>query len=247
MVALTRRGQDVLTVVLAASGIGLLSVTWALTARGDSEPDPETSVSAGATPTEATPESLESPESPESQGATEQQNGRPAFVEDFENGLSQWRVVGSAAITDETSSHGRRSATLTSAECGGDAFSRPVAVEPGSTYRLQTDYRTDGDGGYVGLDQYDADGKRLREWWLIGDGGTPTQGDVRWRYNVDERDPKELGVWRQYTADYEVPDGVASVTIKIEDWGCGGLPDDPARAPVYFDRISWTLLSDGPA
>jgi len=244
MVALTRRGQDVLTVVLAASAIGALSVTWALTAQGDADPDQEAPVSAAATPAEPTPESRESPASP---AAPKGRGDRPAFVEDFESGLGQWRTVGSAAITDETSSHGRRSATLTSAECGGDAFSRPLAVEPGSTYRLRTDYRTDGDGGYIGLDQYDADGKRLKEWWLLGDGGTPTEGDVRWRYNVDERDPKELGVWRHYTADYQVPDAVTSVTIKIEDWGCGGLPDDPARAPVYFDRMSWSLVSPGPA
>jgi len=234
MVALTRRSQDVLTVLLAAVGIGL-SVTVALTAQGDPDRDPEPPLSAGGTPTESTPD------------APEPQDNRQAFVDDFENGLGQWRVVGSAAITDETASHGKRSVTLTSAECGGDAFSRPLEVESGSTYRLSTDYRTEGDGGYIGLDQYDPHGKRLGEWWLIGDGGPPTNGDVRWRYTVDQRESDALGVWGHYTARYDVPRNVASVRIKIEDWGCGGLPDDPATAPVFFDRILWTLDSKRPA
>jgi len=232
MVALTRRGQDVLTVVLAAGGIALLSVGWAATAPGDDPPpEQDAPVSAGATPTD---EPTKPPRARKVQ---------PAFVDDFESGLDQWRVVGSTRITDSTSSQGRRSAMLTSTKCGGDAFTRPVPVRAGSTYRLRTDYRTDGDGGFIGLSQFSADGTDLAEKWLIGDGGAPTDGGVRWRYNVDERDPDDLEVWGSYTATYVIPEGVASVSIKIEDWGCGGLPDDPATSPVYFDRISWTLVS----
>jgi len=231
MAALTRRGQDVVTVVLAAAGIGLLSVVWAATAPGDdTKTDQAATSSAEATPTQA----------PAKTPAANQQG---AFVEDFEDGLDQWDEVGSAAITDETAAQGRRSVTLTSTECGGDAVSRAIPVEAGSTYRLRTDYRTDGDGGYIGLDLYDADGKRLPEKWLIGDGGSATIGDVRWDFNVDQRDAEDLVVWARYTARYTIPDGVASVRLKLEDWGCGGLPDDPATAPVFFDRIRWTLDS----
>lgn len=242
MVALSRRGQDVLTVLLAASGIGLLSVVWASTAPGDdAQPPQQTSPSAAVTPAEVTPTAPNTPKAPRPTDA------KGAFVEDFEDGLDNWEVVGSAAVTDETASQGRRSATLTSTECGGDAVSRPLPVDAGATYRLRTDYRTDGDGGYLGLDLYDADGTRLREVWLIGDGGAPTHGDVRWDYNVDEQDASDLAVWARYTARYPMPDGVAAVRIKIEDWGCGGLPDDPAAAPVYFDRIRWTLDPEGAA
>ncbi len=242
MVAFTRRRQDVLTLLLAAAFIAVISVVWASTTTDD---DPgsrqDAPASSSSRPTEGTSESAD-PKSEEPE-REEPRRERPLFVEDFEGGLDGWDVVGSAVVTDETSSQGRRSATLTSTECGGDAFSRLVPVDAGSTYRLRTDYRTDGGGGYIGVSLYDADGAELGEKWLIGDGGTRTPGDVRWRYHVDAREPGDLGVWARYSTRYRVPDGVASVAVKVEDWGCGGLPDDPAAAPVYFDRISWTLVS----
>jgi Carbohydrate binding domain len=253
MVALTRRAQDVLTVALAAAAIGGMSVGWAATAPGDEAPANDEARGSDEAPAgEDTPSAEDTGPSPEptpTEAVPEpprRNRERPSFAEDFEQGLDRWSVVGSAAVTDETSSHGQRSVTLTSTACRGDAYSRPIQVEAGSTYRFSTEYRTDGGGGYVGLDLYDAAGGEIDEEWLIGDGGFPTYQDVRWRYNVDERDPDDLRVWGHYTASYQVPEPVASVQIKIEDWGCGGLPDDPAGAPVYFDRIRWTLVPDRP-
>jgi hypothetical protein len=147
-------------------------------------------------------------------------------------------------ITDVTAAEGRRSATFTDTVCRGDAYSRRIPVDAGSVYRLSADYRTEGDGGYLGLALYDAAGEEVGEQWLMGDGAFPTYEDVRWRYNIDSRDPDDLGSWGRYTTEYAVPRRVASVSIKIEDWGCGGLPDDPRAAPVYFDRIVWTSTAE---
>jgi hypothetical protein len=33
------------------------------------------------------------------------------------------------------------------------------------------------------------------------------------------------------------------VSVKVEDWGCGGLPDDPEGAGVFFDVIKWTRVN----
>src|SRR4051794_32619954 len=143
MAAPPRRGPEVVTGRAGPPRIGLPSVVWAATAPGDdTKADQAATSSAGSTPTQA----------PAKTPAAKQQG---AFVEDFEDGLDQWDEVGSAAITDETASQGRRSVTLTSTECGGDAVSRAIPVDAGSRYRLRTDYRTDGDGGYIGLDLYD--------------------------------------------------------------------------------------------
>jgi hypothetical protein len=229
MFSFGRRGADLLAVALAVAGIGLLTAVWAATIGKDATAATDRDELVGEViPVEATPQD---------------RRGRggepPSFVEDFENGLRQWRKIGSAATTDLTAAEGRRSVTLTSTACREDAFTRPIPVEPGSTYRLSTDYRTEGDGGYVGLTLYAADGSELGEQWLIGDGAFPTYDDVRWRYNVDSRDPGDLGSWSRYTTTYVIPRRVASVAVKIEDWGCGGLPDDPSSAPVYLDHIVW--------
>jgi len=225
-----RRSADAVVVALAVAGICLLTVAWAAFARDDDPAGSDDQTLLGA-------EVI--PKAPRSRPAKSQ----PAFAEDFERGTGQWRDIGSAVLTDTTAAEGRRSATLTSTACRGDAVSRPVTVESGSTYRLSTDYRTEGDGGYIGVDLYDADGGDAGEQWLIGDGGFPTYEDVRWDYNVDARDPGDLGTWQRYSTRYVIPKGVAAVAVKIEDWGCGGLPDDPASAPVHFDRI---LLEPAP-
>src|SRR3712207_5225191 len=123
--------------------------------------------------------------------------------------MDGWRETGSAVTTDLTAAEGRQSVTLTSTACRGDAFSRRIPVDPGSRYRLSTDYRTEGDGGYVGLALYAADGSEVGEQWLIGDGGFPTYDDARWRYHVDARDPGDLGSWARYSTEYVIPPGVA--------------------------------------
>ncbi len=220
-----RRRADALVVALAVAGICILTVAWTAFA-GDDDPSGAGGALLGA---EVIPDE-----------PRDRVRDEPVFVEDFEHGFDQWAEVGSASITDLTAAEGQHSATLTSTACRGDAFSRPVPVDAGSTYRLRTSYRTEGDGGYIGLELYDGDGAEVGEQWLIGDGGFPTYDDVRWRYQVDAQDPADLASWARYSTTYVVPQGVAAVAVKIEDWGCGGLPDDPTGAPVHFDRIRLT-------
>lgn len=165
-----------------------------------------------------------------------------AFVDNFEAGLRQWDNPGSAVVTASTAAQGRQAVTFTETACGGDAFSRLIPVTSGMTYRIHTAYRTDGGGGYIGVSLYDATRTEVGEQWLIGDGGYPTYADVRWRYNVDEQRPQDLHHWATYSADYPIPAGVTYVAIKIEDWGCGGLPDDPLHLGVSFDAIRWTPI-----
>jgi hypothetical protein len=218
------RRADAVVVALAVAGIILLTVAWAATAGNGEAAGSNGDTLLGAEVIPNVPRT----------------RTEPAFAEDFESGLRQWPEVGSAVTTDLTAAEGRRSAVLTSTACHGDALSRRIPVEAGSTYRLRTDYRTEGDGGYIGVDLFDADDTEVGEQWLIGDGGFPTYAEARWRYNVDDRDSDDLGSWARYSTRYVVPDGIASVAVKIEDWGCGGLPDDPSTAPVYFDRILLT-------
>lgn len=225
MIRVSRRGTDVVVVALAVAGILLLTVAWAATGGDDHAAGPDDHTLLGA---EVIPNAPRPSKTPASE---------PAFAEDFESGLGQWTKVGSAVTTRRTAAEGRRSALLTSTACHGDAISRRIQVDAGSTYRVRTDYRTEGDGGYLGVDLFNADGSEVGEQWLIGDGGFPTYANVRWRYNVDQRDTSDLRTWGRYSTDYVVPRGIASVSVKIEDWGCGGLPDDPASTPVYFDHI----------
>lgn len=213
-----------MVIALAVAAICILTVAWAAVTRDDDAAGSRDQALIGA---EVIPKAP----------PTRPVKIRPLFAEDFEHGTRQWRAMGSAELTDLTAAEGERSATLTSTACRSDAVSRPVRVEAGATYRLRTDYRTEGDGGYLGLELYDADGRDIGEQWLIGDGGFPTYEGVRWDYNVDARDPGDLGTWKRYSTTFVVPKGVATASIKIEDWGCGGLPDDPASAPVYFDSI----------
>jgi hypothetical protein len=234
MVTLGRRGADVLAVGLAVAGITLLSALWAATAGNDAPApaDGKDLASAQVTPGAAA-------------GREKRERSAPAFAEDFEGGLGQWREVGSTVITGATAAEGRRSATFTATACRGDAYSRRLPVEAGSVYRLSADYRTEGDGGYLGLALYDAAGDEVGEQWLMGDGAFPTYENVRWRYNIDSRDPDDLASWGRYTTRYVIPRRVDSVSIKLEDWGCGGLPDHPRTTPVYFDRIIWTSAPEG--
>ena len=232
MFTIGRRGADALAVGLAVAAISLLAVLWAATAGDDAPAAADGGDLVGAQVIPSTPPPRE--------------RRAPAFAEDFEGGWDQWRKVGSAVTTDATAAQGRQSATFTSTACRSDALSRRLPVEGGSTYRLSADYRTEGDGGYIGLALYDADGAEVGEQWLMGDGGFPTYENVRWRYNVDSRDPDDLASWGRYTTRYVIPRRVASVSLKLEDWGCGGLPDDPATAPVYFDRIIWRSIPAGP-
>lgn len=169
-----------------------------------------------------------------------------AFVENFEHGLGQWMNPGSALITRVTAAQGRKSVTLTSSVCGGDAFTRLIPVKPGAKYLLHTAYLTNGGGGYIGVSLYDRTRTEVGEQWLIGDGGFPTFADVRWAYNVDRQRPTDLHRWARYSAEYPIPDGIAFVSVKIEDWGCGGLPDDPQGAGVFFDAIKWTRECSAP-
>ena len=169
------------------------------------------------------------------------------FRENFEDGLGQWRTLGSATVSGSTSSQGHYSLTFTAAACRGDIFSKPLRVSPGATYRLTTDYATAGGGGYIGLDLLDARQDLLGEQWLIGDGGFPTYGDQKWNYNIEQGDPGDLNTWQKYRAENTIPINVRWVVVKIEDWGCGGLIDDPSTHPVYFDNISWKRVGAIPA
>ena len=232
MFTLGRRAADALAVALAVAGITLLTALWAATTGDDAPAAAGRGDLAGA---EVVPENT----------PRARERSAPAFAEDFEGGWDQWRKVGSAVTTDVTAAEGRQSATFTETACRSDALSRRIPVDAGSSYRVTADYRTEGDGGYLGLALYDADGKEVGEQWLMGDGGFPTYEDVRWRYNLDSRDPDDLASWARYTTHYVIPRRVASVSVKIEDWGCGGLPDDPAATPVYFDRIVWTPSPGG--
>src|SRR5688572_12379990 len=126
----TRRGANAVAVLLAASGIGILSLGWALTSAGS-----DTVVGAEVIPPEASsPEASPSEETPPTPRV---ERDPPPFADSFEQGLDRWRVVGSAVTTEETASRGSRSATLTSPACRGDAFSRRVPVDAGATYRLR--------------------------------------------------------------------------------------------------------------
>jgi len=109
----------------------------------------------------------------------------------------------------------------------------PFPVEPGRQYFLHVAYRTEGGGGYIGVDLFDADHIRLAEQWLIGDGGDASNLST-WDCNVSSCDASNLGTWKTYIQPYVIPAGVQFIDIKIEDYD-RGLPNGP---PVFFDSIS---------
>lgn len=161
------------------------------------------------------------------------------FFEDFENNLTQWTTIGSMAITNTNAYAGSYSQTFQSVQLGGDVRSNIFPVTPGQTYYLHVAYMTLGDGGYIGIDRFNNFQYYIDEQWLIGDGGWPFTLAM-FDYNVINMDQSKIGVWKVYSQPYTIPTDTYFIRIKTEDWGGGGLPDDPMNNGVFFDNIEWS-------
>lgn len=158
------------------------------------------------------------------------------FSEDFESGLGQWILLNGLMVTTDRPFAGSNCGTFAFPTTGSFADrSELLPVVAGERYLLEVAYRTDGGGGYIGIDKFDPAKNRLGEQWLIGDGDDPSNLST-WDCNVTNCPPSALGTWKVYRQEYTMPAGVGFIDIKIEDFA-GGLPNGP---PVCFDSIKWS-------
>ena len=160
------------------------------------------------------------------------------FFEDFESGLGAWDIRNGLITTSDRPFEGSFCGSFTFQTTGSfaDRTADKFPVVAGQQYMLEVAYRTDGGGGYIGIDKFGSAGNALGEQWLIGDGGDPSNLST-WDCNVVDCPSSAIGVWKTYHQAYEIPAGVSFVDIKIEDFR-GGLPNGP---PICFDNISWSI------
>jgi len=156
------------------------------------------------------------------------------WFDSFEDDQGRWSVRGSSVITVNEAMDGAKSLTFRAVTGDGDATSHPIKVTRGQKLYVHVAYMTRGGGGYLGLEELDAQRKTLSSRWIIGDGGCCTKDT--WAYSVDNPDDALLGVWEVRTLSFVVPDTTHWVRFLLEDW-TGGLPDDPEKRPVFFDAI----------
>ncbi len=169
---------------------------------------------------------------------------RVLFFDDFESGPGEWQIPGSMVLTTAHAFSPNHSQTLTQLGSAGDAFSFLFPVTPGVTYYLHVAYMTLGDGGYIGVNQYDGSMSFLGEAWMIGAdptvGGVVAGGVSMWDYNSSRANPASLGVWKEYTKAFPTPSNVAFLSIKDEDWSGSSLSRDPVNHGVFYDNIEWS-------
>lgn len=156
------------------------------------------------------------------------------FSEGFESGLSQWTNTFTLTTTSAQAHSGFRSATFTGTTTGSSApHTVTFAVVPGEVHVLQVAYRTEGAGGYIGIDKFDSSMNAIGEQWLIGDGADASAPGT-WDCNTTSCPPTSLNTWKVYSQTFAMPAGVSFIDIKIEDFA-GGLPNGPR---VYIDDIT---------
>jgi len=141
-------------------------------------------------------------------------------------------------LTKKYAFAGSYSQTFAQVSYRGDARTFIFPVTPGQTYYLHVAYMTLGGGGYIGIDQFDEFMESVGEQWLIGDGGYKRTLKA-FDYNVFNKNPADLGVWKVYTQPYTIPDNVYLIRIKTQDWD-SGLPNNPLNRGVFFDNIEWS-------
>lgn len=160
------------------------------------------------------------------------------FSEYFESGLGQWIPFNGLTVTADRPFEGSFCGKFEFPTTGSFADrTQKFAVVPGGRYVLDVAYRTDGGGGYIGIDKFDAAMTPLGEQWLIGDGDDPSNLST-WDCNVANCPGSAVGIWKVYSQEFTIPAGVQFIDIKIEDFA-GGLPNGPG---ICFDNIKWSTL-----
>jgi hypothetical protein len=120
---------------------------------------------------------------------------------------------------------------------GGDALSVPVPIAAGHDYNLSTMYATDGDDGFLGVQQFDVNGVYLGEQWVLGGVQAPNGGQLGMLPNSNQ--------WATYAHDFTPVANTVHVVIEVEDYDQSGNPTSYGPS-AYFDNITLSAYDNVP-